>query len=115
MNDYATTHPDGRRDIEAAYRGSLHSQLYLSGPELLPGKRFRLVYEGQATQEFLGRETPYTRIYELVRGATLVGNCAAPQLDLDLALRSNTGRELVYRRRVAPRGSLRQCTHASSG
>jgi hypothetical protein len=80
----------------------LHSQLYLSGAELPRSERFRLVYEGHATHEFLGRETAYARIFELVRGATLTGTCAEPLVGLALELRSDAGAELSYRREIAP-------------
>jgi asparagine N-glycosylation enzyme membrane subunit Stt3 len=103
MDAYATAHPDGRRDIDAAYLDTLHSQLYLTGPELPPGERLRLVYEGHATQAFLGQQVPYTRIFELVRGVTLTGTCPGAPVAIELELRSDAARDLFYRRRVDPR------------
>jgi dolichyl-diphosphooligosaccharide--protein glycosyltransferase len=100
--DYATQNADGTTTVRQAFLDSLHSRLYLPLDEAPASARFRLVYEGRTTHAFLGVDQPYVKIFQLVPGAVLAGRCDAGEVQLELVVHTNTGRDLPFRRRVEP-------------
>jgi asparagine N-glycosylation enzyme membrane subunit Stt3 len=73
----------------------------LDGKIYPPLRRFRLVFESHTRAQEVGMPGAYAKLFELVAGAELVGRSApGSAVKLRLVLRTNIGRELIYRDQV---------------
>ncbi|MCG6956789.1 MAG: hypothetical protein LJF04_12440 [Gemmatimonadetes bacterium] len=95
---YVTPSADEPPTFHPPFFRIFHSRLYLGGSaetgdvEVEPVSRVRLVFESRARIDFLGPR-PTVRIFEIVRGALLRGQCAADEVEVHAALE---GRPLEY-------------------
>jgi len=73
----------------------------IEGARVEPLAHFRLLYESPGSTRFQGRDYRYAKVFEVVRGARLVGRTTpGTEVTASLALRTVAGRELVYRART---------------